>query len=242
MIIKKKAHVPRKVKLEQRVEIPNRLKKQAFEYFSVKTTAQKLAITDKFLKKINENTSVLEIGSGSCRFADFLLRKTKLKSNNLELMDVQFNQKDLPFLKSLIYKLNKQGKIRLTKADMFEHEYNKKYHFVFIPNSFFSFVTFKDKVKRERFKEVVLKKYKGFLKEFSLTEVKQVESLNIFLKKIDQSLYLNGEVRLNYMSENILKLIKKTKSKNKIFEKYSFKEIKTQDSKDTGLIIKKIKV
>jgi SAM-dependent methyltransferase len=241
-MIKKKAHVPRRVKLQEKnIEIPARLKKQNYEYYNVKHTMKRLGINKDFLIKINENTRVLEIGSGSGRFADFLLRKTKLKPENLELMDLQFKKEDLPYLKSLVYRLQNKGKIKLTQGDLFTHDYKGKfYDIVLIPNSFFSFVTLQNKLEREKFKEIIIRKYKRIINKFTITEIKKIESLNIFLKRIDPAIKINGEIRINYFPERILKLVKEAKE-NKIFSKYDFEIIHSPEINDSTLVVKKRK-
>jgi len=215
---------------------PKRLEKQfRYNYFNIEYHKNVFGINEAFNKKITEKTKVLEIGAGSGRFADYLLRKTKLESKNLDLLDIQFKKDDLPYLKSLIWNLQKKGKLNLIQGNMYEHKLNKKYDFIFVTSAIFTI----------RSPEIINKITTNIGKAKTVEQSQlKLESLNVLVNNLHPALNLGGEIRLNYMLKEIIKMIEEQIKFNPIFTKYKIEDI-VKDGWDgtngTALSLKKIK-
>jgi len=90
----------------------------------------------RFLRGINENAKILEVGSGSGRLADFILRNSKCRPENYFMMDLAYKEK-VPFLKSKIFKLIKEKKIGVLAQDLFNPKLKGKFDKIIIAESFF---------------------------------------------------------------------------------------------------------
>jgi len=215
---------------------PKRLEKQfQYSYFNIDYHKNVFGINKAFNKKITEKTKILEIGAGSGRFADYLLRKTKLESKNLDLLDSQFKKGDLPYLKSLIWNLQKKGKINLIQGNMYDYKLNKKYDYIFVTSAIFTL----------RSPEIINKIIKNIGKAHTVEQSQlKLESLNVLVNNLHPALNLGGEIRLNYMPKNIIKMIEEQIKFNPILKKYKIEDI-VKDGWDgtngTALSLRKIK-
>ncbi|MFA4907332.1 MAG: class I SAM-dependent methyltransferase, partial [archaeon] len=72
-----------------------------------------------FLSGITPKTKVLEIGAGSGRLVEFLLKRTNLRPENLAIADLTYGTIFSPALKRKVYSLVAKGKIRIL-SDNFE--------------------------------------------------------------------------------------------------------------------------
>ncbi|MDO8428635.1 MAG: hypothetical protein Q7S92_05480 [Candidatus Diapherotrites archaeon] len=98
---------------------------------------QHLKLDSAFFSSLRSETRVLEIGSGTGRLTDYLLKRTPLKPENYELLDIAYGEY-LPYLKGKIYRLIKAGKLKASQGNMFTHKYSKKfYDHILVPEAYF---------------------------------------------------------------------------------------------------------
>jgi len=108
-------------RLRKRVR-PEKLTKESvplkgFEVFSVAHHRKFLRLDDPFLRSLTSQSRVLEIGFGSGRLANFLLKNSQLKPENFHLMDKEYIR-DLPYLNRLIRQLISKGRIKAVVGEM----------------------------------------------------------------------------------------------------------------------------
>lgn len=91
-----------------------------------------------FFASLRPDTRILEIGAGTGRLADYLIAHTKLRPENYEILDKGYWKRSMPWLKKKIFLSAKNGKIKVTKADMWDHRYpENSYDHILVPESFF---------------------------------------------------------------------------------------------------------
>jgi len=168
-----------------------------YSYFPPKEQAHQLGIY-RIGQSFNEKTKILEIGAGSGRLAQHLLKNTKLKPENYELFDAEYGD-HLPWLKRKIYSLSRQNKLKLTQGDMWNHKFPKNvYSHIFIPNAFFPDVQ-KD---RELYSELIIKAREGKLEKSLAADLigyKDCLFLQELLNNLLPSLKSNGTIRVSHI-------------------------------------------
>lgn len=194
-----------------------------YEYnaFSPKDQAAVLELGSNFLSSLSQNHHVLEIGAGTGRLADFLLRRSKLKPENYELLDLNYGP-NMPFVKKKVFLHHKSGRMKLIQADMFRHKYPRNYYdHIIVSDALVPFNITAPTGIRPKFSESS--------KGSHLVNV-EVGFLKILVGKLSPSLRTNGSIRICNVFASTWALI----SKQNIFPGFELKYIP-----QGGLILQK---
>ena len=117
-----------------------------YKVFQNKVHLENLAFDKPFLGSIGPNTRMLEIGYGSGRLTDYLLRSTRLAPGNLTIVDFAFPDAG-QYQKKRVFLAQKTGRIkRLTGNYMLQNYPKNHFDHIILPESFFN--TFKGMLKK----------------------------------------------------------------------------------------------
>ncbi|MDO8538078.1 MAG: hypothetical protein Q7S21_04290 [archaeon] len=156
-----------------------------------------LQLDRDFFSSLKPNTKVLEIGAGTGRLADYLLKNSKLRPENYEIMDKRYGEKEMPFLRKKIFLLMKKRRIKVTKANMWEHGFKKNaYNHILIPEGFFAS------------SEITKKMWKPGMSTSARDEL-LIETVTGLVGKLGRALKQNGTLRISYIWPEILEEIEK---------------------------------
>ena len=126
---------PEFAELARRVP-PHLLHWLEYASFQTKLHVRRLGLSKTFLKTLGPTTRMLEIGAGSGRLTEHLIKNTRLTPENYEIMDISYEQNP-PFLKKAIHLLKRRRRIKVTAGNMFEREYPQDYyHHILLPEAF----------------------------------------------------------------------------------------------------------
>lgn len=198
--------------LRLRGEMPRRLRKTiGYHYFSPATHVERLKLDSKFFASLTGKSSVLEIGAGTGRLADYLLKHSRLKPENLDLMDRQYD-KHPPWLKKRIKALVDEGRLKLIEGDMYEFPFKKRYDHILIPEAFFNlasnvspeFGKAHERVSRAAKKE-------GWFVEDRLENTEAFEwfldavQTRILVERLEASVKAGGSIRISWFDDQTVK-------------------------------------
>ncbi len=121
-----------------RAVLPPRLAASSrYQYFEPRWHVRNLRLDSDFINSLNENARLLEIGPGTSRLTDYLLRNSSIKPENYELMDTMYAG-SIPFLKRRVSKLIRKGKLKTISANMWDYPYpTNRYDHILIPEAYF---------------------------------------------------------------------------------------------------------
>ncbi len=104
-----------------------------YQSFSPRHHIAVLDLDEAFLESVTPHTKILELGAGSGRLADYLLRKTKVDSSHYILADPAYVGRP-PGLKRRVYRLWKKGVVQLAPLS-YTGKIVGKYHHILLPES-----------------------------------------------------------------------------------------------------------
>lgn len=174
-------------------KIPKRIMwSRKYQAFNQEEHIRKLKLDNKFFSSLKPDTKVLEIGSGTGRLTNYLLKHSRLQPENYHLLDNSYGE-NMPWIKSRVKRLMNQGKIKYFNANMWTHEYPKNtYDHILIPENFFIWTS------------------PEYQEHEGITEAK-INVLRKFVKKLEPALKPKGSIRISYIHEEAVKQIKKNK-------------------------------
>ncbi len=179
-----------------RPELPSRLShSQKWLWFNPQRHREALLLDADFLQSLDDRTRLLEIGFGTGRFADYLLRHTRLQPENYELLG-QETFEEGPFLKRRVYDLVLKKKILLTRANMWTHVYPRnQYNHVIVPEAYFP----------EWKNDLGEPLPPGAFSRLPQEEKRRLKSehLAAFVKRLSPSVRKGGSIRISYFSGDL---------------------------------------
>lgn len=110
--------------------------------FQVEGHLQTLGLDNEFMQSLTPETRVLEIGAGTGRLANYLLKRTPLQPRNYILFDKAYEAIP-PALKRRIFRRWRKGRgsLKLVAGDYFTFDFGEigtgKWHHIIMPESYF---------------------------------------------------------------------------------------------------------
>ena len=134
-----KAEIPVKITERRRAWDYGPKEKNKWEAFKVKEVKEEFE-WDKtgFFEGITPKTRILEIGAGTGRLAQKIL-KTKARPENITLVDLAYTKNKIPSMKSNVYYLARKGRLKIFHGNLFKPEFDKgkKFDKIIISHAFF---------------------------------------------------------------------------------------------------------
>ena len=173
------------------------------KFFSPRHHLKNMALTKKFLASLGPETKVLEMGAGSGRLTNFLLKNSSLRPENYTMFDLAYD-KAPPWFKRKVSAFINAGRLKLIKGDMFTYSYPRNaFHHVLIPEAFFVSDAYYERVKelgaetRKRIAAGKARKGEGKRKYREASSVVYVEELKKLVDRLAPAVKKGGSIRLS---------------------------------------------
>ncbi len=109
-----------------------------YDMFPPSRHSVELKIGQRFLDSLGPNTKILEVGAGSGRLTEFILKRSKIRPENYTILDYEFGRAVSAPLTRTVFSLLKKGKLRILGGNFLERDFGKEsYDHILVPQSFF---------------------------------------------------------------------------------------------------------
>ncbi len=148
---------------------------------------RELRLNKLFLDSLGSNTRVLEVGPGTGRLADWLLRHSELDERNYEMLDLAYGINP-PYLKKRVFLLKQRRPNQARRGNVFTEILPKeKYDHILLPRSF---------------TPQTHPKYSEILGENQSEPEAYSRVMKELLLKLAPSLKIQGSIRISYVDDS----------------------------------------